>query len=184
MTKPTRKNMLQAGRKGTSSSTRPRVSVLAGEEKGHSGWKCLEEKCCINKKISPDLRKLSLWTTYSVCLLTNRGFQNCSYSNQDAVLWSHCSGHDTIFIIKCESREARHALHLIYCGCEAVLLAYLLLWLSGEHKAWLIKPIRTHQSSSGHTTLQSVAVVMRGTQPMDQSKHSHQGHSSSQAFRE
>lgn len=61
---------------------------------------------------------------------------------------------------------------------------YLLLWLSGEHKAWLVKPIRTHQSSSSHTTLQSVADLMRGTQPMDQSKHSHQGHSSSQALRE
>ncbi len=104
--------------------------------------------------------------------------------NPDMVLWSHCGGYDTIFIIKCKSGEAQHVLLLIYSECEMAELAYLLLWLSCEHKAWFIKPIRMHQSSNSHTILQSVADLMRGTQPMDQSKHSHQGHSSSQAFRE
>lgn len=69
-------------------------------------------------------------------------------------------------------------------GRKTTALPYLRVWLSGEHKAWLIKPIRTHQSSNSHTILQSVADLMRGTHPMDQSKHSHQGHSSSQAFSE
>lgn len=67
---------------------------------------------------------------------------------------------------------------------DTIKLPHLLLWLSGEQKAWFIKPIRKHQSSNSHTILQSVADLMSGTQPMDQSKHSHQGHSSSQAFRE
>lgn len=69
-------------------------------------------------------------------------------------------------------------------GYNYCVLAYLRLWLSGEHKAWFTKPIRKHQSSNSHTILQSVADLMSGTQPMDQSKHSHQGHSSSQALRE
>lgn len=73
---------------------------------------------------------------------------------------------------------------MIYNCNETSTLPHLLLWLSGEHKAWFIKPIRKHQSSNSHTTLQSVADLMSGTQPIDQSKHSHQGHSSSQAFRQ
>lgn len=78
----------------------------------------------------------------------------------------------------------KRSTHLTYKGNETSALPYLLLWLSGEHKAWFIKPIRKHQSSNSHTILQSVADLMSGTQPIDQSKHSHQGHSSSQAFRE
>lgn len=62
--------------------------------------------------------------------------------------------------------------------------AYLLLLLSCEHRAWLTKPIRQHHSTRGQTILQSVADLIRGTQPIDQSKHNHQGHSSSQAFKE
>lgn len=100
------------------------------------------------------------------------------------VLWSHCGGYDTISITKSEPREANMCFVSSTASSEMAVLAYLLLWLSCEHKAWLIKPIMMHQSSNSHTILQSVADLMRGTQPMDQSKHSHQGHSSSQAFRE
>lgn len=73
---------------------------------------------------------------------------------------------------------------LICSECEMILHAYLLRCLSCEYTAWLIKPIRMHHISSSHTILQSVADLMSGTQPIDQSKHSHQGHSSSQALRE
>lgn len=62
--------------------------------------------------------------------------------------------------------------------------SYLLLWLSSEHRAWHIRPIRQNHSAASAITLQSPADLMRGIQPIDQSKHSHQGHSSSQAFNE
>lgn len=62
--------------------------------------------------------------------------------------------------------------------------SYLLLWLSSEHRAWHIRPIRQNQSAARAITLQSPMDLMRGMQPIDQSKHSHQGHSSSQAFNE
>lgn len=62
--------------------------------------------------------------------------------------------------------------------------SYLLLWPSSEHRAWHIRPIRQNQSAASAITLQSLTDLMRGMQPIDQSKHSHQGHSSSQAFNE
>lgn len=86
-------------------------------------------------------------------------------------------------LVRIRKRKHRHDNQAHFKMLKMVQLAYLLCWLSAEHKAWPTKPIRMHQSSSGHTTLQSVHDLMSGTQPMDQSKHSHQGHSSSQPFR-
>lgn len=66
--------------------------------------------------------------------------------------------------------------------CHAA--SYLRLQLSSEHRARNIRPIRQSQSAARAITLQSPTDLMRGMQPIDQSKHSHQGHSSSQAFSE
>lgn len=159
--------MLQAGRKGTTSSTRAKVSVLGlGGGGAHT-----------HKKVTFTISGCNVVPT------TSSGSEPAD-TLPTVDVPSRCSGYNRIFIIKDKSREASVNFHPVCCERETVLLTYLLLWLSGEHKAWLIKPIRTHQSSSGHTTLQSLAVLMSGTQPMDQSKHSHQGQSSSQAFRE
>lgn len=117
--------MLEAGRKGTNSSTRPKVSVLASRGK----------------------QRNTLWRVH-------------------------------------HKHRCQCALHLIHSECVVALPSYLLLWLSCEHKARPTKPIRMHHISTSHTIRQSAGDLMSGTQPMDQSKHSHQGHSSSHAFRE
>lgn len=113
--------MLQAGRKGTTSSTRPRVRVLAGRERGHRmpkrfntcAWhsKLAVLHCVVNKfgkkcKLNKPLEK-PCWTGYFPYEPHTQNHQRIKKKlNREVVLCSHCGGYETIFIIKCNSREA------------------------------------------------------------------------------
>lgn len=100
-----------------------------------------------------------------------------------ASLLKHPSLHKIIMIIRGAGFSNMLRLHPVW-KLKFSSASYLLLWLSSEHRAWRIRPIRQNQSAARAITLQSPTDLMRGMQPIDQSKHSHQGHSSSQAFNE
>lgn len=100
-----------------------------------------------------------------------------------ASLLKHPSLHKIIMIIRGAGFSNMLRLHPVW-KLKFSSASYLLLWLSSEHRAWRIRPIRQNQSAARAITLQSPTDLMRGMQPIDQSKHSHQGHSNSQAFNE
>lgn len=117
MTKPTLKKMLQAGRKGTTSSTRPKVIVLAGRERGHRMPKDYILHMYITKNGSLEFMVKNFFPVNHTHSLNQ---QRILKLNRDVALWTHRGGHDTIFIIKCKSREAN-----MYCISSTVSVRWL-----------------------------------------------------------